>query len=152
MVILFTALTFVCRVGTCTCVLPPEQPRTVAEARAALDSKDVLFEGHVLTIERRQDSVMVGTRTWTVRVIVARMAVRRVWKGDVPDTIVVETAEETTMCGAELERGKQYLVDAYRDAAGKLGTGKCGWTQPFGQARSLRRLLRDAQRLSVPAP
>jgi hypothetical protein len=132
----------------CTCIQRSE-PRTVLEARAALASTDAVFSGEVLRTTLRRDS----TRAATVRgdsvwfryeTLVATMAVREVWRGQVPDTVDVETPAQTTMCGADLEAGR-YLIDGERSGEATFVTSKCGWTRPLSRARDLLALLRLAR-------
>jgi hypothetical protein len=130
----------------CTCLQRPE-PHTIAEARAALASTDAVFAGRVLRTTLRRDSSSIvsadGDSTWfRYATVVATLAVRQVWKGEVPDTVQVETASQTTMCGADLRAGENYVIDADRIGRSIFATSKCGWTRPLSQAGELEALLR----------
>ena len=132
----------------CTC-LQRSEPRTVSEARAALDAADAVFSGEVVRTTLRRDSTRAATirgdSAWfRYETLVATIAVREVWKGGVADTVQVETPVQTTMCGADLEGGA-YLIDGERTGASTFVTTKCSWTRPLSEARALQALLRRAR-------
>lgn len=125
----------------CTCI-PRPVPATRAEARGALRSVEILLAGRVLNTAVRRDSAPdAGGRWFRYVMLVALVEVTRVWKGEVGDTVEVETPQATEACGAELTAGLVYLVDGRREA-GYIGTTKCGWTRPLEDARPLLALLR----------
>jgi hypothetical protein len=135
-------------VFACTCIQRPD-PQTVAEARRALAATDAVFAGRVLHTRYRRDSTRVqtieGDSTWfRSTTLVATMALEKIWKGQVRDTVQVETAAQTTACGAGLEDGERYLIDAGPISESVYVTSKCGWTRPLSQAAKLQALLRRA--------
>lgn len=135
-------------VFACTCIQRPD-PHTVAQARRALTATDVVFAGRVLHTSYRRDSTRVltikGDSTWfRSTTLVATMALEKVWKGQARDTVQVETDAQTTACGASLESGEQYLIDANQISDSVFSTSKCGWTRPLSQAAELQVLLRRA--------
>jgi lysophospholipase L1-like esterase len=155
MFILLALLTAPCGgiVAACTCV-PGGQPHTVAEARAAIGEREVLFSGLVVSTTSRRDSLRIRTaegdsvwwRSWTV---VATMIPEEIWKGKLPDTVEVETEAQTSACGASLEQGYRYLIDAGREQESILVTDKCRWTRPHSLTDSLQVLLRQAKPPSI---
>jgi hypothetical protein len=130
----------------CTCIPGPE-PRTLTEARAALAAHSVLFAGRVIRTSFRRDSTHVldvekGDSLWLrYTTLVATVTPQRVWKGQVQDTIQVETDAQTTMCGASFRVGEQYLIDANPIDQSTLRTDKCRWTRPLAEAKELVKLL-----------
>jgi hypothetical protein len=137
----------------CTCV-PGPKPRTSTEERAALAGKSLLFAGQVVATSYRRDSTRVldvekGDSIWfRYTNVVATVIPLTVWKGRVRDTVHVETDAQTTMCGASLDLGEQYLIDASPiDGSTSLYTDKCRWTRPLSEADELVKVL---QRLDPP--
>jgi hypothetical protein len=132
----------------CTCI-PGPKPRTSAEARAAIAAKNVLFAGQVVATSSRRDSTRVldvqkGDSIWfRYTSLLATVIPLRVWKGTVQDTVQVETDAYTTMCGASLRTGEQYLIDADSiDGSASLWTDKCRWTRPLSETDELVKILK----------
>jgi hypothetical protein len=72
------------------------------------------------------------------------MAVKEVWKGRVHDTVQVETAAETSACGASLRENEHYLIAADYISETVVATNKCAWTRPLARGAKLRALLDQA--------
>ena len=130
----------------CTCTRGAE-PHTVAEARRVLALMDVVFTGRVLHTSFGSDSIheltMDGDSVWfRSSTLIATMAVGKVFKGEIPDTVRVETHVETSACGASLEKGERYLISGSPISRSVVATSKCGWTRPLSQAGRLLALLR----------
>ena|SRR5215218_9841444 len=133
--------------GACTC-FPPRDPRTPAEAQAYVEGAAAVFEGTVLriaapTLAEVSDKVRGDLLTVTLRV-------RRQWRGDIADLIVVTTPLHITMCGVDFEEGRTYFVIA--DAvelhprpawlrAPWLDARSCGTTRLARRARAIEQLL-----------
>jgi lysophospholipase L1-like esterase len=155
MFLLLTLLAAPCgdHAPACTCV-PGAQPHTVSQARAAIDEREALFSGLVVSITSRRDSVRLQTtqddsvwyRSWT---LVATMIPEEIWKGKLGDTVQVETDVQTTACGASLARGYRYLIDASPQGRSTFYTDKCRWTRPHSLTDSLQVLLRRARPPSI---
>ena len=77
-----------------------------------------------------------GRETYRVRVVV-----RDRWKGSVPDTIMVRTADPAGGCGFWFERDQQYLLFLHRDSGGALWATMCSLSQPFSRATNVVRAL-----------
>jgi hypothetical protein len=140
----------------CTCIQRPE-PHTVAEARASLAGTAVVFTGHVLHTGYRHDSTRVvtteGDSVWfRSTTLIATMALEKVWKGQARDTVRVETEAQTTACGASLQSGEEYLIDAAPVSDSVFTTSKCGWTRPLSRAAKLQALLRRVIPVLPPRP
>jgi hypothetical protein len=136
--------------AVCTCILGPAA-RSVADVRAGLQARDVVFTGRVVTTRIRMDSLRTanekGDSLWfRVPTLVATVQVAVLWKGLLADTVTVETPAATTACGAYLGVGGVYLIDGGRDLLGVIQTSRCGWTQPVGDAAALLAWLREAVR------
>jgi Tissue inhibitor of metalloproteinase len=137
---------------SCTCVIG-QKPRTTNETRAAIAAKSVLFTGQVVATSFRRDSTRVldvekGDSIWfrSTR-LVAMVTPLTVWKGHLQDTVQVETDAQTTMCGASLSMGEQYLIDAQAvDGSTVLWTDKCRWTRPLSETDELVKVLRQMNR------
>lgn len=94
----------------------------------------------------RDDSVptpnVAGRTGWfRYSTLVATVTVGRVWKGALPDTVRVETPASTTMCGADLRVGLEYLIDADLVAGPLFYTTKCSWTRRWHERDPLGALL-----------
>ena len=126
----------------CSCA-PPGAPRV------ALDSSEAVFRARVIALddrpiplpdisslqgEARQEAEWAYLRRAIERLRVT-LEVRRVWKGDVAERIDIYTANECCICGYPFERGKEYLIYAYRLPSGRLATTICSRTRPMSRAR-----------------
>src|SRR5689334_4815680 len=83
---------------TCSC-FPPRDPRTPAEAQSYVEGAAAVFEGTVVRIAaptraEASDAVRAGLLIVTLRV-------RRQWRGELADSIVVTTPLQVTMCGVD---------------------------------------------------
>lgn len=130
---------------SCTCIRGAE-PQTAAEMRLTLSDLDWLFTGRVLSTTWGRDSSRVtsasGDTTWfRFHTVVATLSVDSVWKGNVGERVQVKTDAESSMCGAELEVGKRYLVDGKLEPDGSIWTTSCSWTRSFQSATQFMHLL-----------
>jgi hypothetical protein len=124
-----------------------------------------VFEGRVVDVQFKRDSLPPNsernpTERWLrYEELVARVVVGRRWKGVPPDTTLVHTAWQGTMCGADLVEGKRYLLfassaeysglgeEAAATATTRLSTSSCSLTRPWdAEGRRLAGLLASAQR------
>jgi len=102
-------------VFACSCITPPFEEM--------FEGSTAVFEGTVLNIETPENE-------YSVDPVKVTFHVRRVWKGESQDTIVVYTEHQSTACRYAFgnEPGKTYLVYAYEDE-GRLSTNGCTRTQ-----------------------
>jgi hypothetical protein len=109
----------------CSCIGPVPPCQEYGQASA-------VFVGTVTgvrTDEREEDGVV----NWTPRVF--RFAVERAYLGVAGTEVEVATGRGGGDCGYGFRRGEKYLVYAYQDAkAGRLSTGICSRTRPYGAA------------------
>ena len=133
--------------GACTC-FPPRDPKTPVEAQSYVEGAAAVFEGTVVriaapTLAEAGDAVRAGLLIVTFRV-------RRQWRGEIADSIVVTTPLQVTMCGVDFEEGRTYFVIA--DAVeGRpqpawlrtpwLDARSCGTTRLAHRARTIEQLL-----------
>ena len=105
----------------CTC-LPSEN------ATKELEQSTAVFCGRVLEVRRNQQETGLFTRVEAV------FEVERIWKGVEKRTINVFTSSQSSACGYEFKKGKEYLVYASRDAEGRLITSICSRTRRMKEA------------------
>ena len=110
----------------CSCSRPPE-------VAAALDASAAVFEGKALRVEKRNEAASdaasqpfpdSGATQW----IEVEFAVRRAWKGDIQETLILRTASNSAACGRNFEIGRTYLVYATQ-SGGSLQDNLCSRTQ-----------------------
>lgn len=98
----------------CSCRRPPVPNQALADAT-------VVFSGQVKSIERVKSRLNVTFR------------VDKQWKGEPVQSLIVQTATTTAMCGYPFKVGQLYLVYAnYRQ--GRLQTHQCSRTNLLSQA------------------
>jgi hypothetical protein len=101
----------------CSCVLPLDQPLSVAVPQA-LAYAEAVFSGSVISVEAPDyAAVLAGTARGEFRVL---LKVERSWNGPTADTLSVYTFGHTEMCGIEFVPGARYLVYAQWDAQGTM--------------------------------
>ena len=100
----------------------------------ARDAFPVVLEGRALdsTLAAPRTTDANGRERFRVRVVVGQ-----VWKGDVPDTIVVVTSEPASGCGFSFARGERYLLFLFRNSSGSLSATMCSLSQPWERADSI---------------
>jgi hypothetical protein len=121
-----------CERAACSCVSQAAMGLSDAEfVRARRDRAERVVLGTVLRLDT------LARTTWgrsddtvAFRPIVARVRVRRVWRGSLADTMTVmlTTVEEQSSCDLTLRPGEAYLVFAARTAGGPLATRYCSGT------------------------
>lgn len=93
---------------------------------------DAVFEGRVVAVAREGGpSEVQGGGTNEVRLRVVRY-----WKGELGETVVIRTAENSAACGYPFSAGTSYLVYANRTEKG-LETGLCSGTLLITEAQEL---------------
>src|SRR5687767_9975399 len=109
--ILFSVALLCTAPPVCTCLRSSVPPSRTMVAEEVAHSAAV-FEGRVLDVELNRDSLSPRsernpTERWLrYEELVARVVVGRRWKGVLPDTALVHTAWQGTMCSADLVKGK----------------------------------------------
>ena len=145
--LLLSVATCVNATPSCTCVLgTPGAPTSIAET---IRDYAAVFEGTVTRIDTVPDSASA----FYSNELVVTLKVHRSWKGEFADSAVVETPEQTTMCGADFSVGGTYLIFSFaRDNSGTHGgsparlgevtvTSKC--TDTVGAGGEADKLLRE---------
>ena len=122
----------------CSCAGIPG-PDTAAIFADAVFSGTVLDEGSVGERGGRGRKQRLGTGYRVFGVLVAD-----VWKGAIPDTVFVRTAEQESACGYPVREGGKYLLFA-RGEGDELRTGLCSGNARLGE-------LRDAWATLGPPP
>jgi hypothetical protein len=108
-------------VFACSCV-PPQAPQEEA-ARS-----DAVFSGKV-TQQTPNANLVEGTQSLKVA-----FEVGQVWKGSVPQQILLATSDSSASCGYTFENGKEYLVYA-NTVEGQLSVSLCSRTQLLADAQ-----------------
>ncbi|MFQ5569324.1 MAG: hypothetical protein ACE5G0_06590 [Rhodothermales bacterium] len=105
--------------AACSCVVPPPP-------QEALEEATVVFVGKVLSIDREDDLFpMLRVTLWVKHPI----------KGFFIETIEVQTARDSAMCGFPFERGERYLVYAH-EAEDALHVSLCSRTARLEEAKA----------------
>lgn len=98
----------------CSCRRPPPPNQALADAT-------VVFSGQVTSIERVKGRLNVTFR------------VDKQWKGEPAQSLIVQTAATTAMCGYPFKVGQIYLVYV-NHRQGRLQTNQCSRTSLLSQA------------------
>jgi len=86
-------------VSACSCMM--ESTKSISKkVKEAFTQSSAVFYGEVLEVNRQENSVSVKFR------------VSSSWKGKFSGEVIVQTAENSAMCGYNFEIGKRYLVYA----------------------------------------
>lgn len=112
------------RADACSCAPPPPPA-------AARDSADAVFEGRAAGSPAPK-SAGPGLSPMAVSI---SFTVVRAFKGvDAGSKVTVTTSGSSSMCGYSFAPGETYLVYAWRDEGGVLGTGLCSRTRKISEA------------------
>jgi hypothetical protein len=121
-----------CARTACVCSRPGEPAPTPAETVVSRrDRASVVALGTVMRIDTLPSTtIRFDDRTITLRRVVARVHVERVWRGTVTDTVSVLNThvELKSSCELGLELGESYVIFATRRADGLLATTTCSGT------------------------
>lgn len=117
-VLAFAGVTAGSSARACSCVPPPPPEEARAQSGA-------VFAGEVVDLTEPADPS--GTA-------VARVAVRDVWKGEVPEVVTVRTPVSSATCGYPFEVGRTDLVYADVDDDGHLNASLCSRSAPLDDA------------------
>ncbi len=89
---------------------------------------DVVFSGVVQMVALPRSSDGNGTTVYSV-------AVNRVWKGAVPASVSVTSAESSATCGIGLQKNGEYVIFGYKNADGTFSTNLCSGTALVSDAQ-----------------
>ena len=120
----------------CSCI-PPRPPLE------ALERADAVFSGDVISISEPKGLFGSWLASSTDPVTV-EFRVNSVWKGEIYETMFIETAWSSASCGFEFVQGEQYIVYARED-----------WVSLCSRTRSLDKASEDLMALgegSAPVP
>ena len=132
----------------CTC-LPPQEPRTPAEAREYIERAELAFVATVLRIETPAMQLRDASAPrvdWDHEVV--HVVVRERWRGAPADTLTLHNSSQSSTCGVEFKAGDSYLILASRREASDstvpapLIPWGCDQSRPLAKAWRIRRLLR----------
>src|SRR5258708_5007882 len=130
----------------CSCYSPRALVHTArGVAEAYIQTAPVIFEGKVEKVELRgwplkPEPGKTVSRTPTGMLVTFSGV--RVYRGGSREQFTIQTGLGGGDCGYRFESGDSYLVYAYTDAAGNLGTGICSGTERLEQAGAALRVLR----------
>ncbi len=102
----------------CSCVAPDPNKTLEQQVTEAYTDSSAVFSAKVLSVVKFSKE---GKLKVKVRLV-------KSWKGKLTKTLTVMTGLDSAMCGYYFEKGKTYLIYAYRDEDKKLNTNIC-----FGQ-------------------
>ncbi len=129
----------------CTCASPPPEGETASE-QVVWSKADAIFEGKVESIELRWklNEAQIGDVMPTVAtdlgqdgpVTLVSLQVLHSYRGDRRKPMRLSTGLGGGDCGFDFEVGKQNLVYAFRDEAGKLSTSISTGTERLEKSRT----------------
>jgi hypothetical protein len=121
-----------CDLRACRCIPASALGQSAAEfVRARKDRAERVVLGTVIRLDTLARVAWgSGPDAVALRPIVARVRVRRVWRGSLADTmtVMVTTLESRSSCDLELLPGEAYLIFATRTEGGPLATHQCSGT------------------------
>ncbi|GAA0375757.1 hypothetical protein [Bacillus horti] len=120
--------------SACSCA----EPRPVEEA---LEERTAVFSGKVKDIYIANKGLTLSS----VDPVMVTLDVYEVWKGDVPQTVIIETVRFTASCGYDFSVGEEYIVFAYGEPDA-LKTGLCERTKPLDAASEELAVLGEGKR------
>ncbi|MBI2572815.1 hypothetical protein HYV86_03070 [Candidatus Woesearchaeota archaeon] len=107
----------------CSCIQP-------GSPQESLDQATAVFVGKVIEI---QPPILPLSSTDPIKVT---FEVSQVWKGDITQTTIVKTAQDSASCGYLFELGQEYIVYTYDyNQDGDLATGLCTRTALLSRAQ-----------------
>ncbi|HEY0606178.1 MAG TPA: hypothetical protein VGD58_24870 [Herpetosiphonaceae bacterium] len=107
-------------VFACSCIMPGTPQEEITRS-------DAVFSGKVTQLTPTK--ALDGTEA-----IKVSFEVGQVWKGQIPQELLVETSSSSASCGYSFESGKEYLVYAYSNE-GQLSVGLCSRTALLADAQ-----------------
>lgn len=107
-------------VFACSCIMPGTPQEEITRS-------DAVFSGKVTQLTPTK--AIDGTEA-----IKVSFEVGQVWKGQIPQELLVETSSSSASCGYSFESGKEYLVYAYSNE-GQLSVGLCSRTALLADAQ-----------------
>ncbi len=120
----------------CSCIAP-EGPLE------EMSKSDFVFSGIVKRITSNN-----GPHGITLNV---RLQVLSKWKGELPEEVIIETADNSAACGYPFDKGKSYLVYGHLHE-GEMSTSICTRTTRLGDASEDLTALGQGEEVSYPQP
>lgn len=122
-----------CASVACRCISPEASGLSFAHfVQARRDRAERVILGTVTRLDTlARTSRSSGDDVVQSRPVVARIRVRRVWRGPVTDTmtVMVTTTGSRSSCDLEMRPGEGYLIFASRTEGGLLSTRQCTGTE-----------------------
>jgi hypothetical protein len=109
-------------VQACSCA---ESPPVETE----LQRSSAVFSGNVIKISDSKNGFIVSSAD----PLYVTVEVNKVWKGQIEERVVVQTARDGASCGFGFELGREYIVYA-QENNGTLSTGLCDRTNLLSMA------------------
>ncbi len=117
----------------CSCVPPPPDVKSARElAEWRTQGGSAIFEGTVealqmksLLLEASAGDVVPANLEESTPVMLVSFSVSRSYRGAHQQKVQIATGLGGGDCGFPFEKGKQYLVHAYKNDSGRLSTGIC---------------------------
>ncbi|MBA3425334.1 MAG: hypothetical protein H0U04_12535 [Rubrobacter sp.] len=117
----------------------------VPSAEEGLRTSDAVFWGEATNVEGQDLSPDSNPDLGPVAFLgPVTFKVKEYWKGDVPESVVVLGQGMGASCGLDFDKGKSYLVFAYRSGDtgdAPLGTDLCSATGPLTDVEAAPRVL-----------
>jgi hypothetical protein len=99
----------------CSCVAPDPDKTLEQQVAEAYQEAGAVFSAKVLSVTKLPAE---GKTKVKVKLV-------KSWKGKLTKTLTIITGLDSAGCGYEFEKGKTYLIYAYRDEDKKLNTNLC---------------------------
>lgn len=116
----------------CSCIAPDPDKSLTQQVRDAVKDSDIVFSARVLSITELPEE---GHNKIKLRLT-------KTWKGRLTRTVTVTTGLGSGDCGYRFEKGKTYLIYAYRSEKKRFSTNSCSRTAAVGSNKDLDVLKR----------
>jgi len=143
--LLAATLGMVSSAAACSCAPPPPGTRTAwALQQWYLQRTPVVFQGKVdkIVLENFPFKPVPGKSISDIPQLRVSFSEVKFYRGESPGSVAIQTGLGGGDCGYPFEPGRSYLVFAYKDDSGALGTGICSGTRRLKNASTALRALR----------
>lgn len=123
----------------CSCISNLDKPLK-EQVKEAYKSASAVFIAEVIKIDKHPDKYYLAIRT----------RVEKSWKGTSSRKITITTGQGTGDCGYSFETGKKYLVYAYGEKDGSVGTNICTRTYLAAENKDIAILNKLKRPIPVP--
>jgi len=118
----------------CWCTFEKDPARAVAQA-------DAVLEGIALDSLSLMSGLTASDSSGPLEWSRTRVLVDRVWKGELPDTVVVYSGDPGATCTFRFAAKQQYLLFLYRPRSGHWIATPCSLSRRWGESDTIVKAL-----------